>query len=196
MHLNHIHDKPSLIEYIKQSNDPQQAGLPRLKYLYFWGHQPSPDGSITKTCCSQWFAAGFTVDQVQYPTAEHYMMAEKARLFNDQQTLQKILTAPHPHAAKALGREVQNFRPTLWEEQRCQIVVRGNLAKFSQNSPLRTFLIGTGDRILVEASPIDKIWGTGLAADQPEAERPDRWPGLNLLGFALMAVRRQLQEQD
>jgi ribA/ribD-fused uncharacterized protein len=196
MHLQHIHDKPSLIEYIKQSCDPEQAAPSRLKYLYFWGHQPSPDGSITKTCCSQWFAASFTLENVHYPTAEHYMMAEKARLFNDLATLQKILAVPHPHAAKALGREVQNFHPALWEEQRCQIVVRGNLAKFSQHSQLKNFLLNTGDRILVEASPIDKIWGIGLAADSPAAERPDRWPGLNLLGFALMAVRHQLQAQD
>jgi ribA/ribD-fused uncharacterized protein len=196
MHLTPIYDKLSLIEYIKQSSNPEQAALPRLKYLCFWGHQPSADGNITKTCFSQWFAAGFALDQVHYPTAEHYMMAEKARLFDDPATLQKILAVPHPRAAKALGREVQNFHPAVWEAQRCQIVVRGNLAKFSQHSQLKKFLLNTGDRILVEASPIDKIWGTGLAADSPAAEHPDRWPGLNLLGFALMAVRRQLQEQD
>ncbi len=121
------------------------------------------------------------------------MMAEKARLFGDRATLQKILTVQHPRAAKELGREVQDFQPHIWDAQRFEIVVRGNLAKFSQNSSLKQFLIDTGDRVLVEASPVDKIWGTGLAADSPDAERPDKWPGLNLLGFALMAVRRDLQ---
>jgi ribA/ribD-fused uncharacterized protein len=192
--VKNICDKLSLIDYINHNLDRDCAIPPRLKYLCFWGHQPSKDGRITKTCFSQWFEVGFVIDGVHFLTAEHYMMAEKARLFGDLATLQKILAVPHPHAAKKLGREVQNFQPHLWDAQRVAIVVRGNLAKFSQNSSLKQFLVDTGDRILVEASPIDKIWGTGLAADSPDVEHPDKWPGLNLLGFALMAVRRALIE--
>jgi len=70
--------------------------------------------------------------------------------------------------------------------------VDANLAKFSQNPQLKAFLLGTGSRILVEASPVDKIWGIGLAQDNPAAENPKQWKGLNLLGFALMEVRQQL----
>jgi ribA/ribD-fused uncharacterized protein len=194
MSPTHIRDKISLMAYINHNLDQANSAPPRLKYLCFWGHQPSSDGSITKACFSQWFEIGFDIDDIHYPTAEHYMMAEKARLFDDQSTLAKIMAVKHPHAAKKLGRAVQNFRPELWEAQRFDIVTSGNLAKFSQHHNLRKFLIDTGDRILVEASPIDKIWGTGLAADSPDAEQPDRWPGLNLLGFALMAVRSQLTD--
>lgn len=196
MNIINIYDKYSLINYVNNHPDQKDTAQQRLKFLCFWGHQPSRDGSITKTCFSQWFAAAFSIDGVCYPTAEHYMMAEKARLFVDRTTLQKILTAQHPRAAKELGREVQGFQPLLWDTHRFDIVVRGNLAKFSQNSSLREFLLNTGDRILVEASPVDQIWGNGLAADSPDAQNPDRWPGLNLLGFAIMVVRSQLLKED
>jgi ribA/ribD-fused uncharacterized protein len=162
------------------------------KYLFFWGHQPTRDGSISKTCFSQWFAANFTIENHHYPTAEHYMMAEKARLFGDEEIRSAILTAVHPKQAKDYGRKVRNFDPVLWETQRLPIVVAGNLAKFQQNLPMQKFLLGTGDRLLVEASPVDKIWGIGLAADHPDAEYPEKWPGLNLLGIALMEVRSLL----
>ncbi len=67
--------------------------------------------------------------------------------------------------------------------------------KFSQNLALRRFLLQTGDRILVEASPADPLWGIGLAEDHPDASSPHKWPGLNLLGFALMAVREDLRSK-
>jgi ribA/ribD-fused uncharacterized protein len=43
--------------------------------------------------------------------------------------------------------------------------------------------------LLVEASPADRVWGIGLDAHSPDAQQPERWKGLNLLGFALMEVR-------
>ena len=172
----------------------RQGGRP--KYLFFWGHQPRPGGSIGKTCFSQWFAAGFTLNDVYYPTAEHYMMAEKARLFSDDAILAKILDAPHPGAAKKLGRQVRNFDHSAWREARYPIVVKGNTAKFSQNEALGSFLLNTGQRVLVEASPVDRIWGIGLAADDPRAVDPELWQGLNLLGFALMEVRAVLRADN
>jgi ribA/ribD-fused uncharacterized protein len=164
----------------------------RLKYLFFWGHQPRLDGQIGKNCLSQWWESSFTLDGITYPTAEHFMMAEKARLFQDYETCVKILAAPHPGAAKKFGREVQGFDNQIWQEKRFDIVVRGNWAKFSQDDALKTFLLKTNQRILVEASPYDTIWGIGLAEDDPAAEKPEKWKGLNLLGFALMAVRGRL----
>jgi ribA/ribD-fused uncharacterized protein len=166
----------------------------QVNYLLFWGHRPAKDGSVTKTCFSQWFESSFEIDGIFYPTAEHFMMAEKARLFSDDEALQRILTATSPSAAKAGGREIREFDEIKWVEQRLRIVVAANFAKFSQNSAFREFLLSTGDRVLVEASPVDSIWGIGLAADDPAAELPNSWCGLNLLGFALMQVREQLRE--
>ena len=164
-----------------------------VKYLFFWGHQPSKDGAITKACFSQWWLADFAVDGITYRSAEHWMMAEKARLFGDENTLAMILAAKSPAEAKKLGRLIQGFVPEAWEAHKMKIVVDGNLHKFSQNPALRQFLGLTNDRVLVEASPVDTIWGIGLAADSADAADPSRWQGPNLLGFALMEVRDQLR---
>lgn len=177
---------------VDQLKQAIQQGL-QPKYVFFWGHQAA--GTQTdKSCFSQWFPASFTVDGIIYPTAEHYMMAEKARLFADLEVLEKILYATTAAQAKALGREVRNYEHGKWLESRFEIVVRGNLAKFDQNQDLKAFLLSTASRILVEASPVDDIWGIGLAQDHGYAGQPEHWPGLNLLGFALMKVRDYLLE--
>jgi len=103
------------------------------------------------------------------------------------------LSAKNPGEAKQLGRTIRGFSDKNWNNKKFDIVVKGNYAKFSQNPELATFLIGTGKRVLVEASPKDRVWGIGLPEDDPKAENPNLWRGMNLLGFALMAVRRQLR---
>ncbi len=157
--------------------------------MFFWGHRPNRDGSIGKSCLSQWYNAGFEIDGQHYKTAEHYMMAEKARLFGSEAIISSIIAASHPSEAKKLGRKVQDFDEGIWQKERLSVVVSGNYAKFTQNPSLYTFLLNTGKRILVEASPQDKLWGIGLSQDDPRASKPEQWQGLNLLGFALMEVR-------
>ena len=171
----------------------QIAQGPRVKYLFFWGHQPNRDGAITKTCFSQWWLADFAVAGITYRSTEHWMMAEKARLFGNSNALAQILAVPAPAEAKKLGREIRGFDPEVWEAHKCEIVKTGNLHKFNQHPKLRKFLLDTNARILVEASPVDTIWGIGLAADAADAENPARWQGPNLLGFTLMEVRDQLR---
>ncbi|MES2513135.1 MAG: NADAR family protein [Bacteroidota bacterium] len=163
-----------------------------VEYLFFWGHQPSKDGSIIKTCMSQWWPSDFGGDGIIYKTAEHYMMAGKAKLFNDMDVFEKILSKHSPKDVKDLGRQIKNFDAVIWDEQKYNIVKRGNYLKFSQNKDLKHFLIQTKNKILVEASPVDAIWGIGLTEDSPNAKNPKEWKGENLLGFALMEVRDEL----
>jgi ribA/ribD-fused uncharacterized protein len=165
-----------------------------VKYLFFWGHRAPPGGGTGKGCLSQWWPAEFTVDAVTYQSAEHFMMAGKALLFGDTETADKIIAAPHPDAAKKLGRQVRGFDEAHWVRHRFDLVVAGNIAKFGQHPDLRDYLLTTGDRVLVEASPVDRIWGIGLAADDERAASPGQWEGLNLLGFALMEVRDRLND--
>ncbi|EAD9908302.1 NADAR family protein [Listeria monocytogenes] len=165
----------------------------KLKYIFFWGHQPAEDGKISKSCFSQWWICSFKVDGVEYNCAEQFMMAEKAKLFNDMEMREKILAAKHPKQAKDFGRLISGFQEDIWLKNRFNIVMRANQAKFSQNEELKKFLMQTKNRILVEASPVDKIWGIGMATDNKNVENPLYWKGLNLLGFALMAVRDELE---
>lgn len=164
-----------------------------IKYLHFWGHRPRPDGRIGPSCLSQWWPSPFTVDGVRYATAEHWMMAGKARLFEDAAAERAVLAAGHPAEAKKAGRLVRGFDETVWARERFRIVVEGSVHKFAAHPELQGFLLGTGDRVLVEASPVDRVWGIGLAADDEAAMDPERWRGPNLLGFALMAARERLR---
>jgi ribA/ribD-fused uncharacterized protein len=186
MLTENIRSREDLLRAIKSGLRPQ--------YLFFWGHKPLPNGEVGKSCLSQWWPAPFSLGGISYPTAEHFMMAEKARLFGDEDARAQVLRAGSPKAAKQLGRQVKNFKEQAWAEARFQLVVAGNLAKFSQNRELGKYLSGTGAKVLVEASPVDRIWGIGLAADNEQAMNPEQWRGLNLLGFALMGVRQRLQD--
>ncbi|WP_459212289.1 NADAR family protein [Aquimarina rhabdastrellae] len=164
----------------------------KLKYLFFWGHTPKVKGIIDKSCFSQWYPAKFEIKGVIYKTAEHYMMAKKAELFNDLKITKEVINSEHPNEAKKLGRKVKNFDTAIWDKHKYEIVKEANKYKFSQNTALKIFLKQTKDRILVEASPMDAIWGIGIAQDHKDAINPLQWRGENLLGFALMEVRDEI----
>lgn len=169
--------------------------LGREDFVFFWGHIARAEKQM-KACLSQWFPCSFLVDGIYYNCAEQFMMAEKARLFHDEDALLKIMQAYDPMEQKKMGRRVQRYDDSRWKEYCFDIVVRGNVAKFSQNVKLRDFLLSTGNKILVEASPKDNVWGIGLDEESPDAVNPKRWPGTNLLGFALMEVRDKIKDKQ
>lgn len=166
-----------------------------VKYLFFWGHQPSKDGSITASCFSQWWESEFSENGVVFKTAEHYMMVGKADLFGDAEAREAILECKTPAEAKKWGRKVRNFDPAKWDAHKYEIVKNGNILKFAQHELLKEYLLTTGDRVIVEASPLDRIWGIGLGKNHENATNPEKWRGHNLLGFALMEVRDELRKQ-
>ncbi|MEV0973559.1 NADAR family protein [Microtetraspora glauca] len=187
-----VSDQLPLPRTVDEAIAAEQAGRV-LRYLYFWGHQPARDGGVGPGCLSQWWPVVFTEDGHTFASAEHYMMAHKAWLFGDAQTAGKILAAGHPGEAKTFGRAVRGFDEQLWNARRFDIVVRGNIAKFGRHPELKRFLLDTRKRVLVEASPRDRIWGIGLTATDERAASPATWQGLNLLGFALMKARETLE---
>jgi len=180
-----INNKKELLEHLAKGE--------KFSYIYFWGHHPKNKEAIDKSCLSQWYPSPFSVDGIHYLTAEHYMMAEKAKTFNDMDSFYEILKADSPKEAKALGRKVKKFDAEIWDYVSQNIVYKGNFEKFSQNKEIKNFLLDTENHILVEASPYDKIWGIGLSQDSIEATNPEQWRGENILGFVLMQVRDKLE---
>ncbi len=164
----------------------------RFDYLFFWGHTPRAPAVIDAACLSQWAPISFEAHGERFATAEHYMMWGKARLFDDGETGAQILAAATPAQAKHLGRQVRGFDELMWRAHRLELVTQGNIHKFSQHAECAAFLRATGERVLVEASPMDRVWGIGLRASDPRALDPGQWRGLNLLGFALMRARSAL----
>lgn len=164
-----------------------------LQYVHFWKHHQAIPSAIDASCFSQWFRAPFVKEDESFVTAEHFMMVGKARLFGDGETAAEILADENPAHAQKFGRKVRNFEPQTWLRRRYDLVTEGNMLKFAQNPSLAAFIHSTGDAVLVEASPVDRIWGIGLAAGAPGADNPSQWNGLNLLGFALMDVRSALR---
>lgn len=163
--------------------DEHSGDLVTERFVFFW-KPPSP--------FSQWTFSRFCVDGVVYSHAEQFMMAEKARLFGDEEACARIMASVSPRRQKALGQSVVGFDESRWQASRLDIVLRGNLAKFSQSPRLLRRLCSTGHRVLVEASPLDQVWGIGMRADDEQIEDPAAWRGQNLLGVVLMKVREQL----
>ena len=162
-------------------------------WRFFWKPTVREDGAIDDACFSQWWQSDFVIDGITYQTAEHWMMAGKARLFRDEEVLEEILAVSDPRTVKALGRKVRNFDEDRWTKHRFALVVEGNIAKFSQEPALLQHIRESGDAVLVEASPLDRIWGIGMGESNIHATNPARWQGLNLLGFALMKARESLR---
>lgn len=160
-------------------------------FLFFWGHTVKDE--VTKSCFSQWFPCEFEENNIVYKTAEHYMMANKAKLFEDKEIFDKILKSETPNEAKSLGRKVKNFDAQIWDQHKYEIVKQANILKFSQNQEFKNFLLSTNDKIIVEASPYDTIWGIGMLESDENINNPLLWNGENLLGFALMEVRDELR---
>lgn len=122
--------------------------------------------------------------------AQAAMMYAKADLFPGNEDIkEKILASNDPADLKRLGRMVRNFNQSIWDVKKFDIVVAINLAKFKNNPKLLLCLLNTDDSILVEASPHDNIWGAGISHTHPDITNPDKWPGQNLLGKALMKTR-------
>ena len=188
------YDKPLYTETLPYFPIPLRTGelYPEKKpgFVFFF-HEDEAYG-----CFSQWYKSPFKVEGIQFITAEQYMMAKKALLFHDYEIYDRILREKDPYTCKKLGKQVHGFSGHLWDECKAEIVYKANMAKFSQNYDIKQILIATGNDILAEASPYDRIWGIGLSADDPKAKHPQSWKGENLLGEALMRVRWELALQN
>jgi ribA/ribD-fused uncharacterized protein len=152
------------------------------KHVFFWNG-----------IYSQWHKAPMTIEKIEYNSCEQYMMHQKALLFGDEEIAELIMQEKNPREQKKYGRMIKGFDKATWDKNCLAIVYEGNLAKFKQNPELRYEMLNTGNRIFVEASPLDNIWGIGLDENAEGIDDPSYWLGLNLLGQALTLVKNQLR---
>lgn len=154
------------------------------KYTFFWS------GPF-----SNWSAAPFVLDGQKYNCVEQYMMQKKALMFGDEEIANEIMKTNNPREQKAWGRKVRGFEMAKWASVARDIVFRGCLAKFTQNPEMYEELMKTSGTLVVEASPLDKVWGIGLDAKAATATPIDDWKGTNWLGQCITEVREILESQ-
>lgn len=147
-------------------------------HIYFWN-----------SVFSNFYIIEFEYEGHIFSCTEQAFMWEKARYFGDEEIANEILCTTVPIEAKRLGRMVKNFDEKEWSDVCFQIMYDVNLEKWKKMSEL---LLSTGSKILVEASPFDKIWGVGLSEYNDLILDENNWKGLNLLGKVLMRVREEL----
>jgi len=151
---------------------------------------------------SQWYLSNFNLYDVDenkefvYNCCEQRMMHKKALYFKDYEIAEKILENKEPSEQKKLGREVKNFDVDKWNEIADNIVEKANFEKFSQNEDIKKLLLETGNKIIVECSPYDSIWGNGLNISDTLITPIENWKGTNRLGKALMRVRNNLRNNN
>ncbi len=151
------------------------------RYKFFWSG-----------IFSNWYPSKFIVDGIEFNCGEQYMMYMKAMRFGDIETAREILNTTSPKEQKVLGRKVKNYDENIWAAERFKIVKEGLKEKFLQNPKLKEYLFKYKYFIIVEASPVDRVWGIGYHKDNPKIfEEKDKW-GQNLLGKILMEIAKEI----
>lgn len=144
---------------------------------------------------SQWYHSPFKYYGLDFSCCEQFMMVSKALIFYDQVSAEAILKEKQPSSQKSLGRAIKNFNEKIWDENKLNVVFLGNYLKFNSSDELKEILLSTGDALLVEASPFDKIWGIGLSMSDLRKDNESLWRGQNLLGICLTGVREKIKKE-
>lgn len=161
----------------------EEKGEPQ--YTFFW-HGPF----------SQWHRVEIKIGGKAFNSCEQFMMWSKAMLFGDVHSAHKIMRTDSPKEQKKFGREINGFNEDTWRMFSGGVVYTGNYGKFTQHPNLKSQLLATRGTVLVEASPHDRIWGIGLAEEDPRAKHRKEWRGLNLLGWTLTRVREAIAFEE
>lgn len=152
-------------------------------------HNPTEENGYL----SNWYMSEFTYNDIKFSSMEQYMMYQKAVTFHDYDVAKDIMGTDDVAEIKALGRKVKNYSDVIWNGLRQIVIYQGLFAKFQQNVTLKQRLLETGDSIIAECAVKDTIWGIGLSMKDTKRFDINEWQGTNLLGFALMAVRKELK---
>jgi ribA/ribD-fused uncharacterized protein len=154
-------------------------------HIYFWG-----------SIYSNWYICNFKSTEHEFNCSEQYFMYHKAFHFDDNEIAQQILLEKNPRKQKEFGKKVKNYSDEEWSKHRYTVMCCALILKFKQNPDLMEQLLNTGNKIFVEASPYDCVWGVGLAEDNDLILDEKNWRGQNLLGKALCETREYFRKQN
>ena len=158
------------------------------EFIGFW-HEYDEYG-----CLSNWYNAEFEYAGKHFVSVEQFMMYHKLLTFRQYDLADQVMKTIDPAEAKKIGRtHFDNFDDRLWTRISSTIVKRGVRAKFVQNPDLMEELLSTGNAVLAECSPYDKVWGIGLAPDDERVYDTRKWDGKNKLGRILMILREEFR---
>ena len=138
---------------------------------------------------SNFHNASFKVDGQWFSSTEQYFTYHKALSVKDESTAGKILNTSNPVTIKRMGNAIHIPPGSKWNADKLEIMRQGCWEKFSQNPKLSQFLLGTGNKELIEAGP-DAYWGAGVRLNSPHLQ-DNSWTGQNKLGQIL--VREKLK---
>lgn len=187
------------MKYTKEKLIEEEKSGKKIEYVGFWGNKK--DGVKERTFSNFYkLQTGIEIHDgrvINFECNEQYFMYRKALEFKDYETLEKILgSGLSAKDYKALGRAVKGYDDEVWDKVRYGAMLDGLRHKFSKNIKLKRYLLGTGEKVLVETSPYDRIWGIGIGKGNEDWKDSNKWLGLNLLGFALMEIRDELKESE
>ncbi|XP_046578048.1 uncharacterized protein LOC124285825 [Haliotis rubra] len=157
------------------------------KFVLFFGNQ-SP--------FSQHHPAKFVMHDRQFNCAEQFMMYQKTVIFKNKEMERKIMGTSNPVEQKRYGRQIPEFKFEVWKKHFIDVVERATEAKFTQNPHLQEPLFATYPKLLVMASPSDRLWGIGRSQKDPLAWDKETWRGKNQLGYIITRVRDRLMEKE
>ncbi|GCE23820.1 NADAR family protein [Dictyobacter kobayashii] len=143
--------------------------------IYFYSVREEPYG-----CFSNFSRHGFKLDDVWWPTSEHYFQAQKFAGTSHEEAVRK---ADSPKLAAEMGRDRRRPLRSDWERIKDDVMRRAVLRKFESHDDLRALLLATGDEEIIEDAPGDYYWGIGRDGS-----------GKNMLGLILMEVRSLLRQ--
>ena len=145
---------------------------------------------------SNYYKCEEIVDQQKISCQEQHYTYHKSMTFNDRQTANRIMKEHRPSEMKKLGKHISGYVHKVWKSKKVEVMRHGLHAKF-KNSDLKHFLLGTGKTILMEASPNDKFWGTGMSMYNPRIWATNNWIGNaeNTMGKLLHEIRTELKRE-
>jgi ribA/ribD-fused uncharacterized protein len=133
-------------------------------------------------CLSNFSAFALEWKGFLYMTSEHAYHTEK---FTDENIIKKIQESRSAYEAFNISREYEDKVILEWMNVRLSVMEKVIREKINQHEYVRTKLLETGDRVIIEDSPRDSFWGWGPNKD-----------GENQLGKIWMKLREELKPNN